>query len=226
MDTALQLNSVNIEDEMRQSYMDYAMSVIVGRALPDVRDGLKPVQRRVLYAMFREGLVSNKKHSKCAGVVGEVLKKYHPHGDSSVYEALVRLAQPWNLRYTLVDGQGNFDRLAGPVDRLADGVVAGHLLDTLQLLVEGATVKAVAVDNFTQARKWIDKLLADVEVQTGSKACWVKVDENGNLTGGVSKFLAECKDALTAKSEAPDAPQDEDGAPPASEHMSHNKGEA
>ncbi|MBN8550385.1 MAG: DNA gyrase subunit A [Deltaproteobacteria bacterium] len=104
---------VNIEDEMRQSYMDYAMSVIVGRALPDVRDGLKPVQRRVLYAMFGEGLVSNKKHSKCAGVVGEVLKRLHPHGDSSVYEALVRLAQPWSLRYPLVDGQGNFGSIDG-----------------------------------------------------------------------------------------------------------------
>ena len=106
-------NVVNIEDEMRQSYMDYAMSVIIGRALPDVRDGLKPVQRRVLYAMITEGLVSNKKHSKCAGVVGEVLKRLHPHGDSSVYEALVRLAQPWNLRYPLVDGQGNFGSVDG-----------------------------------------------------------------------------------------------------------------
>lgn len=108
-----QYPDINIEDEMRQSYMDYAMSVIVGRALPDVRDGLKPVQRRVLYAMFSEGLTSNKKHSKCAGVVGEVLKKYHPHGDSSVYEALVRLAQPWSLRYPLVDGQGNFGSIDG-----------------------------------------------------------------------------------------------------------------
>ena len=97
--------TINIEDEMRQSYMDYAMSVIIGRALPDVRDGLKPVQRRVLYAMFDVGLLSNKKTSKCAGVVGEVLKFYHPHGDSSVYDALVRLAQPWNLRYPVIDGQ-------------------------------------------------------------------------------------------------------------------------
>ncbi len=112
METQLQ-DSIYIEDEMRQSYMDYAMSVIIGRALPDVRDGLKPVQRRVLYAMFSEGLVSNKKHSKCAGVVGEVLKRFHPHGDSSVYEALVRLAQPWTLRYPLVDGQGNFGSVDG-----------------------------------------------------------------------------------------------------------------
>ena len=105
--------TVNIEDEMKQSYMDYAMSVIVGRALPDIRDGLKPVQRRILYAMLGEGLVSNKKHSKCAGVVGEVLKRLHPHGDIPVYDALVRLAQPWNLRYPLIDGQGNFGSIDG-----------------------------------------------------------------------------------------------------------------
>ena len=107
------IHTINIEDEMRQSYMDYAMSVIVGRALPDVRDGLKPVQRRVLYAMMREGLTSDKKTSKCAGVVGEVLKTLHPHGDMSVYDALVRLAQPWCLRYPLVDGQGNFGSVDG-----------------------------------------------------------------------------------------------------------------
>ena len=105
--------SVNIEEEMRQSYVDYAMSVIIGRALPDVRDGLKPVQRRVLYAMLSEGLLSNRKTSKCAGVVGEVLKRFHPHGDSAVYEALVRLAQDWNLRYPLVYGQGNFGSIDG-----------------------------------------------------------------------------------------------------------------
>ncbi|MGZ3444371.1 MAG: DNA gyrase subunit A [Myxococcaceae bacterium] len=104
---------INIEDEMRRSYLDYSMSVIVGRALPDVRDGLKPVHRRILYAMQDEGLLHNRKYSKCAGVVGEVLKKYHPHGDSSVYDALVRLAQPWNMRYLLVDGQGNFGSVDG-----------------------------------------------------------------------------------------------------------------
>jgi DNA gyrase subunit A len=104
---------VNIEDEMRRSYLDYSMSVIVGRALPEVRDGLKPVHRRILYAMFDEGLLHNRKYSKCAGVVGEVLKKYHPHGDASVYDALVRLAQPWNMRYLLVDGQGNFGSVDG-----------------------------------------------------------------------------------------------------------------
>src|SRR5579875_2124630 len=104
---------INIEEEMRRSYLDYAMSVIIGRALPDVRDGLKPVHRRILYAMFREGLLSNKKYSKCAGVVGEVLKKYHPHGDAAVYDALVRMAQPWSMRYPLIDGQGNFGSIDG-----------------------------------------------------------------------------------------------------------------
>jgi len=104
---------INIEEEMKTSYLDYAMSVIVGRALPDVRDGLKPVQRRILYAMLREGLTPGKKYSKSAGVVGEVLKKYHPHGDSAVYDAMVRLAKDFNLRYMLVDGQGNFGSIDG-----------------------------------------------------------------------------------------------------------------
>ena len=104
---------VSIEEEMKGSYLDYAMSVIIGRALPEVRDGLKPVQRRILYAMFREGLLPGRKYSKCAGVVGEVLKKYHPHGDTAVYDALVRLAQDFNMRYTLVDGQGNFGSVDG-----------------------------------------------------------------------------------------------------------------
>ncbi len=102
-----------ISAEMKSSYLDYAMSVLIARALPDARDGLKPVHRRILYAMFKEGLLHNKKYSKCAGVVGEVLKKYHPHGDSAVYDSLVRMAQPWNLRYMLVDGQGNFGSIDG-----------------------------------------------------------------------------------------------------------------
>src|SRR5689334_4301157 len=91
------VDAISIVDEMRDSYRDYSMSVIIGRALPDIRDGLKPVHRRILYAMYDEGLLSSRKYSKCAGVVGEVLKKYHPHGDASVYDALVRLAQPWNM---------------------------------------------------------------------------------------------------------------------------------
>lgn len=108
---------ISIEEEMKVSYLDYAMSVIIGRALPESRDGLKPVQRRILYAMLREGLTPGKKYSKSAGVVGEVLKKYHPHGDSAVYDAMVRMAQDFNLRHPLVDGQGNFGSIDG--DRAA-----------------------------------------------------------------------------------------------------------
>jgi DNA gyrase subunit A len=104
---------VNIEDEIKKSYLDYAMSVIMGRAVPDVRDGLKPVHRRILYAMLREGLTPDRKFSKCAGVVGEVLKKYHPHGDAAVYDALVRMAQDFNMRYPLIDKQGNFGSIDG-----------------------------------------------------------------------------------------------------------------
>jgi len=113
METIADNKPINIEDEMRRSYLDYAMSVIIGRALPDIRDGLKPVHRRILYAMHTEGLHYNRRYSKCAGVVGEVLKKYHPHGDTAVYDALVRLAQPWNMRYPLIDGQGNFGSVDG-----------------------------------------------------------------------------------------------------------------
>ena len=104
---------VNIEDEMQSSYLDYAMSVIIGRALPDVRDGLKPVHRRILYAMYKEGMRADKRYVKCAGVVGEVIKKYHPHGDSAVYDTLVRMAQDFNMRYPLIDGQGNFGSVDG-----------------------------------------------------------------------------------------------------------------
>ncbi len=104
---------INIVDEMKTSYIDYSMSVIVSRALPDVRDGLKPVHRRVLYGMYGLGVFSNKKHLKSARIVGDVLGKYHPHGDSSVYDAMVRMAQPWSLRYPQVDGQGNFGSMDG-----------------------------------------------------------------------------------------------------------------
>ena len=130
-----------VEQEMQKSYLDYAMSVIVGRALPNVRDGLKPVHMRILYAMYKEGLTSTKKYSKSVGVVGEVLKKYHPHGDGAVYDAMVRMAQPWNLRYPLVDGQGNFGSIDG------DGAAAYR---------------------YTEARmtKLAEELLADIDKDT------------------------------------------------------------
>src|SRR5579872_6875616 len=104
---------VNIEDEMKRSYMDYAMSVIIGRALPDARDGLKPAHRRVLYGMRTMGLASTRAYRKCAKIVGEVMGNYHPHGDASIYDTLVRLAQEFNMRYPLVDGQGNFGSIDG-----------------------------------------------------------------------------------------------------------------
>jgi DNA gyrase subunit A len=136
---------LNIEDDMRQSYLDYAMSVNIGRALPQIRDGLKPVHRRILYAMFREGLTANKRYSKCAGVVGEVLKRFHPHGDMSVYDALVRMAQPFSLRYPLIDGQGNFGSVDGDppaayryteckLTRLAERMLADIEKDTVDFV--------------------------------------------------------------------------------------------
>ena len=113
MEAGERILKINIEDEMKSAYIDYSMSVIVSRALPDVRDGLKPVHRRVLYGMLDLGMLSNRPYKKSARIVGEVLGKYHPHGDSAVYETMVRMAQPWSLRYPLVDGQGNFGSMDG-----------------------------------------------------------------------------------------------------------------
>src|ERR1700678_120080 len=110
---ALNMLSINIEEEMRRSDLDYSMSVIIGRALPDVRDGLKPVHRRILYGMQEMGLQYNKKYTKSAKVVGHVMGNYHPHGDSAIYDTMVRMAQPFSLRYPIVDGQGNFGSIDG-----------------------------------------------------------------------------------------------------------------
>src|SRR3982751_5401152 len=113
MDLIQERNQVNIEDEMRRSYLDYAMSVIIGRALPDVRDGLKPVHRRILYGMYEQGNVAGKAYRKAARAVGDVMGKYHPHGDSAIYDSIVRMAQEFSMRYPLVDGQGNFGSIDG-----------------------------------------------------------------------------------------------------------------
>ena len=113
METTSEHNHINIEDEMRRSYLDYAMSVIIGRALPDVRDGLKPVHRRVLWAMHELGNTYNKPYKKSARIVGDVIGKYHPHGDTAVYDTIVRLAQDFSMRYPLIDGQGNFGSVDG-----------------------------------------------------------------------------------------------------------------
>src|SRR5688500_15426109 len=138
---AKEIIPVNLEDEMRRSYLDYAMSVIVGRALPDVRDGLKPVHRRVLFAMHELGAHSNKAHFKSARIVGDVIGKYHPHGDQSVYDTLVRMAQPFSLRYLLVDGQGNFGSVDGD---------------------------SAAAMRYTEARmsRLTDQLMADIDKET------------------------------------------------------------
>ncbi len=119
----------NIDTEVRQSYLDYAMSVIVQRALPDARDGLKPVHRRVLFAMWEMGMRSTSRYRKSAGTVGEVMKNFHPHGDSAIYDTLVRMAQPFNLRYPLIDGQGNF----GSVD--GDGAAAMRYTESRLALI-------------------------------------------------------------------------------------------
>src|SRR5436309_16059034 len=136
---------VNIEDEMRKSYLDYAMSVIIGRALPEVRDGLKPVHRRILYAMYKQGHTSDKRYVKCAAEVGEVIKKYHPHGDTALYDTLVRMAQDFNMRYPLIDGQGNFGSVDGDpaaayrytecrLTRLAEELLADIEKDTVDFV--------------------------------------------------------------------------------------------
>ena len=136
------LISINIEEEMRRSYLDYSMSVIIGRALPDARDGLKPVHRRVLYTMSEMGLEHNKKYTKCAKVVGQAMGVYHPHGDSAIYDTLVRMAQPFSLRYPLVDGQGNFGSVDGDppaamrytecrMDRIAGELLADIDMETV-----------------------------------------------------------------------------------------------
>ncbi len=136
---------VNIEDEMKKSYMDYAMSVIIGRALPDVRDGLKPVHRRILYAMYEMGYRHNKPYKKCARVVGDIMGKYHPHGDAAIYDTLVRMAQDFSLRYMLIDGQGNFGSIDGDppaamrytesrLARISDEVMADLEKDTVDFV--------------------------------------------------------------------------------------------
>src|SRR5437588_4475340 len=132
---ALNIQPVNIEEEMRRSYLDYSMSVIIGRALPDVRDGLKPVHRRILYTMQQMGLQPNRATRKCARIVGEVMGKYHPHGNLAVYDALVRLAQDWSMRYPLIFGQGNFGSVDGDPPA-ADRYTEAKLMPVSMALIE------------------------------------------------------------------------------------------
>ena len=161
---AREILPVNLEDEMRQSYLDYAMSVIVGRALPDVRDGLKPVHRRMLYAMRELGNDWNKPYKKSARVVGDVIGKYHPHGDTAVYDALVRMAQDFSMRYLLVDGQGNFGSVDGD---------------------------APAAMRYTEVRmsRIARELLADIEKETVDFVAELR--RVGNRAGGAAGALPE-----------------------------------
>ena len=148
MNAGEKLIPINIVDEMKSSYIDYSMSVIVSRALPDVRDGLKPVHRRVLYGMYDLGVFSNKKHLKSARIVGDVLGKYHPHGDSSVYGALVRMAQPWAMRYPLVIGQGNFGSMDG------DGAAAMRYTEAKMSLVGEAMMQDIEKETVDMNRNY------------------------------------------------------------------------
>ena len=129
---------VDIEDEMKKSFIDYAMSVIVDRALPDVRDGLKPVHRRILYSMFTQGFTPDKSFRKCATTVGDVLGRFHPHGDAAVYESLVRMAQEWSLRYMLVNGHANFGYIDGdsPAYRYTESKLARYRWKCLRILIK------------------------------------------------------------------------------------------
>ena len=197
---------LNIEDDMRQSYLDYAMSVNIGRALPDVRDGLKPVHRRILYAMFREGLLSSRRYSKCAGVVGEVLKRYHPHGDSAVYDSLVRMAQTFSMRYPLIDGQGNFGSIDGDppaayrytecrLTRLAERMLADIDKDTVDF-----------VDNFDGSQQEPEFLPAQIPnlLINGSDGIAV-----GMATNIPPHNLGEICDALLKLIQNPDLTMEE-----------------
>ncbi len=210
---------VNIEEEMKVSYLDYAMSVIIGRALPEVRDGLKPVQRRILYAMFREGLLPTRKYSKSAGVVGEVLKKYHPHGDTAVYDAMVRLAQDFNMRYMLVDGQGNFGSIDG--DRAAayryTEARLAKISEELLADIDKETVDFVAnFDETTEEPKVLPSRIPNLII---NGAAGIAV---GMATNIPPHNLGEVIDALIMLLENPGVVKDPD--PSVREIMAHVKG--
>ena len=164
---AREILPVNLEDEMRQSYLDYAMSVIVGRALPDVRDGLKPVHRRILHAMRELGNDWNKAYKKSARVVGDVIGKYHPHGDTAVYDALVRMAQDFSMRYLLVDGQGNFGSVDGdaPAAMRYTEVRMSRIASELLADIEKETVDFVPNYDGSETR-------ARRSCRRASRTCW------------------------------------------------------
>lgn len=193
--------SVQITDEIKSSFINYAMSVIVDRALPDVRDGLKPVQRRILFAMHQMGLASNRKHSKSAGVVGEVIGKYHPHGDSAIYDAMVRMAQDWNLRYRLVDGQGNF----GSID--ADPAAAYRYTEA-RLTAFAESMLAEIEQETVDFRENFDGTLSEPEVLPAAVPNLLVNGAAGIAVGMATNLaphnLTEIIDGLVALIDSPD----------------------
>ena len=203
---AKHLQEIELDDKMRASYLDYAMSVIVSRALPDVRDGLKPVHRRVLYGMLGLGLRHNVAFRKSATVVGEVLGKYHPHGDAAVYDALVRMAQDFNMRYPLVEGQGNFGSIDGdnPAAMRYTEVRLTELAEELLADIDKATVPFV--DNFDGRHQQPVVLPARLPnlLLNGSDGIAV-----GMATKIPPHNLAELIDAITVLIENPDASVEE-----------------
>jgi DNA gyrase subunit A len=194
---------LNIEDDMRQSYLDYAMSVNIGRALPDIRDGLKPVHRRILYAMFTAGLLANRRYAKSARVVGEVLGKFHPHGDTAVYDALARMAQTFSMRYPLIDGQGNFGSVDGdpPAAMRYTECRLTRLAERLLADIDSETVDFV--DNFDGSQQEPEVLPAQIPnlLMNGSDGIAV-----GMATNMPPHNLGEVCDALLALIENPDLP--------------------
>ncbi|MBE3603379.1 DNA gyrase subunit A [bacterium] len=194
---------LNIEDDMRQSYLDYAMSVNIGRALPDIRDGLKPVHRRILYAMFTAGLLANRRYAKSARVVGEVLGKFHPHGDTAVYDALARMAQTFSMRYPLIDGQGNFGSVDGdpPAAMRYTECRLTRLAERLLADIDSETVDFV--DNFDGSQQEPEVLPAQIPnlLINGSDGIAV-----GMATNMPPHNLGEVCDALLALIENPDLP--------------------
>src|SRR4051812_27518371 len=163
-----------LEQEMRASFLDYAMSVIVARALPDVRDGLKPVHRRVLYGMHEAGMQPNRPYKKCARIVGDVMGSYHPHGDSAIYDTLVRLAQPFSMRYPLVDGQGNFGNIDGyPAAAMRYCVTADTRISTPQ--------GTARIDTIVRGAKPGSENDVDIEVddRLGRAVCASKLFHSG-----------------------------------------------
>jgi len=196
-----EVHPTDIHEEMRRSYLDYAMSVIIGRALPDVRDGLKPVHRRVLYAMHEMGLHFNRPHRKAARVVGDVLGKYHPHGDTAVYDTIVRLVQDFSMRYPLIDGQGNFGSVDGdaPAAMRYTEVRLSRVAQEMLRDIEKETVDFVPnYDESTQEPALLPTVLPNLLVN-GSSGIAV-----GMATNIPPHNLGEVVDAIILQLENPD----------------------